>query len=141
MNLVVGRLQGHAKGFGFIISPDPLQDDVYISAEDTNNALHNDKVVARLKKGGIGKQEGEIIRILDRANTTVVGTFEKSKNFAFVTPEDSRINQDIFVAKSEFNGAQNDEVVVVQITKWSEKRRNPEGRVIQKLGKSPRSRN
>ncbi|WP_350344239.1 ribonuclease R [Proteinivorax tanatarense] len=134
MNLVVGRLQGHSKGFGFILSTDPEKEDVFVSPEDMNGALHNDKVVARLHKGGARRREGEIIRILERANTTVVGTFEKSNNFGFVTPDDKRINLDIFVPKSEFNKAQNEEVVVVEVTRWPDKRRNPEGRIIQKLG-------
>ncbi|WP_353893854.1 ribonuclease R [Proteinivorax hydrogeniformans] len=134
MNLVVGRLQAHSKGFGFILSTDPEKEDVFVSPEDMGGALHNDKVVARLHKGGARRREGEIIRILERANTTVVGTFEKSNNFGFVTPDESRINLDIFVPKSEFNKAQNEEIVVVEITRWPEKRRNPEGRIIQKLG-------
>ena len=135
MNLVVGLLQGHSKGFGFLLPLNPELEDVYISAQDMNGAMHNDKIVVRLHKaGGVGKKEGEVIRILNRANTTVVGTFEKSQNFAFVVPEDKRLGQDIFVSKSDFSGAQQNEVVVVEITRWPEPRRNPEGRVIQRLG-------
>lgn len=135
MNLVVGMLQAHSKGFGFLLPLDPELEDVYISSQDMNSAMHNDKIIVRLHKGGVmGKQEGEVIRILKRANTTVVGTFEKSQNFAFVVPEDKRIGQDIFVPKSEFNGAQQNEVVVVEITRWPEPRRNPEGRIIQRIG-------
>lgn len=135
MNLVVGLLQGHSKGFGFLIPLNPELEDIYISSTDMNGAMHNDKIVVRLHKGGgVGRQEGEVIRILKRANTTIVGTFEKSQNFAFVVPEDKRLGQDIFIPKSDFNSAQQNEVVVVEITKWPEPRRNPEGRVIQRLG-------
>ncbi|SES94077.1 ribonuclease R [Anaerobranca gottschalkii] len=135
MNLVVGILQGNPKGYAFLTPINPDLDDVYVSSTDLNGAMHNDKVVVRLHKGGfIGKQEGEVIRILNRANTTVVGTFVKSRNFGFVIPEDKRIAQDIFVSKSDFAGAENNDVVVVEITRWPEPRRNPEGRVIQRLG-------
>lgn len=135
MNLIVGRLQGHAKGFGFVIPDQPDTEDLYINAADTNGALHNDRVVARLhsKRSG-SRAEGEIIRILERANSTVVGTFEKGKKFGFVRPDDKRIGQDIFVAKEDFSGAADQEKVVIEITSWPEGRRNAEGRIIQRLG-------
>lgn len=136
MNLIVGRLQGHAKGFGFVIPDQADQADIYIHANDTNGALHNDRVVARLhtKKSG-DRAEGEIIRILERANTTVVGTFQRSKkSFAFVLPDDSRLGQDIFVAADDFSGAVSDEKVVVEITQWPQGRQSAVGRVIQRLG-------
>lgn len=136
MNLVVGKLQGHPKGFGFVIPENTELADVYIPAENLNGAMNNDKVIARINKENIpGKKiEGEIIRILKRANTRVVGTFEKSDNFGFVVPDDKRIYQDIFIAKGNINGAKHGQKVVVEINKWPEKRRNPEGSVVEILG-------
>lgn len=136
MNLAVGRLQGHPKGFGFIISDEPGAPDVYVSAENMNGAMNNDRVMARIVQEAIpGKRvEGEIIRILKRANNTVVGTFEKSDNFGFVVPDDKRVYQDIFISKGNINGAKNGYKVVVDITKWPDKRRNPEGVVTEILG-------
>jgi len=135
MNLVVGRLQGHPKGFAFVISDLEDQADVYIPPADTNGAMHNDRVVARLhtkRKGA--RAEGKVIRILDRYNTTIVGTFDKSKKYGFVLPDDNRINHDIFISKDDFSGAVNQEKVVVEITRWPQDRRSPEGRIIQRLG-------
>lgn len=136
MNLVVGRLQCHQRGFGFVLPDNKDMKDVFISAQDMNGALHGDKVVARINtKSTEGKrQEGEIIRILERVNEKVVGIFENSRNFGFVVPSDTRINMDIFIPKSEINSAKTNELVVVEITKWPEKRRNPEGRIIEVLG-------
>lgn len=136
MNLVVGRLQCHQRGFGFLIPDNKELKDVFISAQDMNGALHGDKVVARLiTKGSEGKrQEGEVIRLLERVNKTIVGVFENSKNFGFVVPSDTRINMDIFIPKSEINNAKTNELVIVEITKWPEKRRNPEGKIIEVLG-------
>lgn len=136
MNLVVGRLQCNQRGFGFIIPDNKELKDVFISSDDMNGALHGDKVVARLiiKNGEGRSQEGEIIRILERVNETVVGIFENSKNFGFVIPSDTRINMDIFIPKSEINNARTNEIVIVEITKWPEKRRNPEGKIIEILG-------
>ncbi len=135
MNLITGRLQGNPKGFGFIIQ-DNSQEDVYVAAENMNGAMNNDRVAARIKKGGSKdrKVEGEIIKILERANTQVVGTFEKSRNFGFVVPDDKRIYQDIFISKESALGAKDGYKVVVQVTKWPDKRRNPEGKIIEVLG-------
>jgi ribonuclease R len=98
--------------------------------------MNNDKVIARISKENIpGKKiEGEVIRILKHANSRVVGVFERSDNFGFVIPDDKRIYQDIFIAKGNMNGAKHGNKVVAEITKWPEKRRNPEGNVIEILG-------
>lgn len=136
INLVVGKLQTNQKGFGFILPENIDMDDVFVSANDLNGAMNNDKVIARLKgrprKGR--SAEGEIIRILVRANDEIVGTFESSKNFGFVVPDDRRINFDIYIPKSEINNAKDGYKVVAKITKWPEPRRNPEGKIIEVLG-------
>ncbi len=137
MNLIVGRIQGNAKGFAFLIPDDDNQKDVYIKGDDLNGATHNDRVIVRLYKSiDINKKlEGEVIRVLVRANETVVGTFERSSNFAFVLPDDSRISQDFFINKNDFGGAKDGDKVVVKVTLWPEKRRNPEGKIIEVIGK------
>ncbi|MCQ1528326.1 ribonuclease R [Lutispora saccharofermentans] len=136
MNLIVGRLQGSQKGFGFLIPDNPDIRDLYIPVENLNGAMHNDRVIARITKGSIGtmKSEGEIIRILKRANEQIVGTFESNKRFGFVVPDDARIYQDIFISREDFEGAKDGYKVVVQITRWPEGRRNPEGKIIEILG-------
>lgn len=136
MNLIVGTLQGNPKGFGFLIPDNKGERDVYISADSMNGAMNNDRIIARITKQGIGSKslEGEIIRILKRANTKIVGTFENSGHFGFVVPDDKRIYQDIFISKTDINGAKDGHKVVVEVTKWPEKRRNPEGIVVEVLG-------
>ncbi|MDX9872635.1 MAG: ribonuclease R [Clostridia bacterium] len=136
MNLRVGRIQGNQKGFAFLIPDDPQQQDVFIPKEDLNGAMHNDRVVARLYKHleDGRRREGQIIRILQRANEQVVGTFESSRSYGFVVPDDKRLSLDIFIPREETNGAKNHEKVVVEITRWPEARRNPEGRVVEVLG-------
>lgn len=136
MNLRVGRLQGHNKGFAFLIPDDPLESDIFITKGDLNGAMHNDRVIVRLHRhlDGDRKREGEVIRILKRANEQVVGTFEKSRNFGFVITDDKRLAQDIFIPKDEFSGAKTGDKVVVKITRWPEAHRNPEGKIIEVLG-------
>jgi len=137
MNLVVGTLSASEKGYGFVLPVVQDEPDVYISVDAMNSAMHGDKVVVRVhnRKEVAGKtREGEIIRIVSRANTRIIGNFENSRHFAFVTPDESRIRQDIFIPKGEFNGAKTGSKVVVEITKWPEKKRNAEGKVVEILG-------
>lgn len=137
MNLVVGKLQGNEKGFGFVIADDETINDVFIPSESLNGAMNNDRVIARIsKQREDGKHnQGEIIRIIERANEKVVGTFEKSRNFGFVVPDDKRIYHDIFISKSNMNSAKDGYKVVAKITKWPDGRRNPEGKIFEILGK------
>lgn len=135
MNLVVGYLQAHPQGYGFIIPEQKEQKDVFVSPNDINGAMHGDRVIVRLlKKAEDKRPEGEIIRIINRANKTLVGTYEYSRNYGFVVPDEHRIIQDIFIPKGSSRKAKNGDKVVVEITRWSEKRRNPEGVITEVLG-------
>ncbi|MDF2523694.1 MAG: rnr [Clostridiales bacterium] len=135
MNLVVGRIQGNERGFGFVIPDDENMKDIFISADDLNGAMHNDRVVARVNKvAGDKRAEGEVLKILLRTNKTIVGTFDSSKHFGFIVPDNKRISGDIFIPKDEFNGAKQGQKVVAEIIKWPEKRRNAEGRVTEIIG-------
>lgn len=139
MNLVVGRLSASNKGFGFVIPENPEPEgDIFIPPDALLSAMNNDRVVARIhhkpsNRGG-RTREGEIIRIVSRANTHVVGTFEASKHFGFVLPDDSRLGHDIFIPKDDFNGAKIGSKVVVEITKWPERKRSAEGKIVEVLG-------
>ena len=103
LGFLVGRLQGHPKGFGFLI-PIIRMKRIYLSAENMEGAMHNDRVMVRLltrKSNGDKSREGEVVRILERANKTIVGSLEKEKHFGFVIPDDSRIAFDIFIPEEE----------------------------------------
>ncbi len=136
MNLVPGRIQGNKKGFGFLIPDNKDICDLFIPVENLNGAMHNDRVIARLTSGELGtkKSEGEVIKILKHANEKIVGTFENGKGFGFVVPDDPRIYQDVFIPKADFNGAKDGDKVVVDVVRWPEARRNPEGIVTEVLG-------
>ncbi|AKA70946.1 ribonuclease R [Clostridium scatologenes] len=136
MGLVVGKLQGHPKGFGFVITDDD-KPDIFILSSYMNGAMNGDKVVVKItREENRGKKcEGEIIRILERANKTVIGVYEDSRNFGFVVPEEKRIHQDVFIPKGSRNGAKTGDIVIADITSWPDKRRNPEGKVLEILGK------
>ncbi|MCD5413898.1 MAG: ribonuclease R [Clostridiales bacterium] len=136
MGLVVGRLQGNSRGFGFIIPDKNEIEDVFIPADFMNGAMHNDRVIARINSVNTqtSKSEGEIIRILERANEEIVGTFERQRNFGFVMPDDARINMDIYISKKDSLKIKDGYKVVCKITRWPEGRRNPEGVISEIIG-------
>lgn len=136
MNLIVGQLDMSSKGFGFVVSDNPGETDVYIPADALHGAMHKDRVVARVHSGRQAgrRREGEIIRVVKRANTHVVGNFEAGRHFGFVTPDDPRIGRDIFIPRDEFGGARSGDKVVVEVMKWPENRRSAEGRIVEILG-------
>ena len=136
IGLVAGRFQLTSKGFGFVI-PDNKGErpDVFIPPRALNGAMNNDRVLARVNNDTHGKKpEGEILRIITHANNKVVGIFHQTGDFAFVTPDDKRIGQDVYVMRRDFNNAKDGQKVVVEITEWPQEHRKAEGRVTEVLG-------
>jgi ribonuclease R len=136
MNLVKGTLEGHQKGYAFLIPDDKNLKDIFISPVDMNGAMHGDRVIVRPMKvlEDVKSPEGKVIRIIERANQYVIGTFQKSRHFGFVVPDDKRISFDIFVPKEEFNNVQENNKVSVKITEWPDQRKNPEGTIVEVIG-------
>lgn len=139
--LVEGRLAMSPKGFGFVV-PDVRESeadtDVYVTGAHLETAMHNDRVLVRVTVSGQeGRaREGEILRVLERANRHIVGTFEAGRKFGFVTPDDAKISQDIFIRKKDALEAKTGSKVVAEVTKWPSKHHNAEGRIIEVLGQS-----
>jgi len=136
MNLIRGKIQMHAKGFAFLIPDDEDRADIYIHHSDLASAMNNDKVMVRPESNeqNGARAEGKVIRILERAATDIVGTFEDNKSFGFVIADDKRIPNDIFIPKGNTNGAVNGHKVITRITKYPEGRKSAEGEIIQILG-------
>ncbi|QSX08218.1 ribonuclease R [Alkalibacter rhizosphaerae] len=131
---VKGTLQGHAKGFGFVIPEDAISgNDIFISANNLNGALDKDKVLVKVIKKTDKRDEGEIFQVLERGHQKIVGTYEKSRNFGFVIPDNDKLCKDIYISHGDAMGAKNGEKVVVDITTWH-RDKNPEGKVIEVLG-------
>ncbi|MFW6029100.1 MAG: ribonuclease R [Halanaerobiales bacterium] len=134
-NLIAGRIDRSPKGFAFLIPDEPGREDIFISSENLNSAMHNDKVFLRLLPDSRGeKDEGEVVKVIERANETIVGNMDKSKHFGFVVPDNKRIFSDVFIPKEKLKGARQGQKVVAKIEQWPEKKRNPEGKIIEILG-------
>lgn len=135
MNLIRGKLTGHAKGFAFVIPEEAGMDDIFIPPNETNNAMHGDLVLARVNSESSGqRREGTVVRILERGVQQIVGTYTESKHFGFVIPDDQKIVSDIFIPKSASKGAVEGHKVVVTLTTYPEGRKSAEGEVIEILG-------
>lgn len=133
-NVLVGKYEGTAKGFGFVIIEG--QEDIFISESNANGALNGDtvQVVLRASKTGGKRREGEIINIIEHAVTEVVGLFQKNKNFGFVIPDNSKISKDVFIPLEKSKGAVTGHKVVVRLTSYGDSNRKPEGVVKEIIG-------
>jgi ribonuclease R len=137
MDLVVGRLSGHPRGFGFVVPVRPEFKDVHIGAEAMHGAMHGDRVVARVDSGpDEAHPDGEIVRILARANLRVVGDLKEQDGLTYVTPDERRLAQDILVPEGETGDAAVGDKVVLEITRFPDDRTGPVGRVVERIGRT-----
>ena len=131
---LVGTFTSHARGFGFVTIEGEAE-DIFISEDDMNGAFHNDQVEVVIKATPAGKRkEGKITKVLSHGTTTLVGYFEKSKNFGFVRPDNQRFVKDIFIPLERSKGAVTGHKVVVELTKYGGDNKKPEGKVIEIIG-------
>src|SRR6478672_5076927 len=146
-DLITGKLSVHPAGYAFLTSEKPGLPDIFIAAENVGTAMHGDRVVARISPespaGRIkGRREGRVIRILERAHDTMVGTLQRSRSFYYVVPDDPRFVHDIYVrplgaiqdGRSSQTAATVGDKVVVRLDDWQSRHVNPEGEIIEVLG-------
>ncbi|MEY2519956.1 MAG: ribonuclease [Verrucomicrobiota bacterium] len=147
-DLVTGTLHVHQAGYAFLPREKPGEQDLFIAAENTGTAMHGDRVVARITRdepyararSGQGRAEGRVIRVLERAHDSLVGTLKQSKNFFYVIPDDPRIVHNVYVQvppqpplpKTPNRG----DKVVVRLEPWESRHVNPEGQIVEVLGPS-----
>src|SRR6266853_1255408 len=150
-DLVTGKLSIHQAGYGFLVPEKAGEPDVFIATENTGTAMTGDRVVARISRdvpprrakvragqAFKSRSEGRVIRILERARDTIVGTLQHSRNFYYVVPDDPRLVHDVYVQvppreklpKAPTRG----DKVVVRLEAWESRHVNPEGEIIEVLG-------
>jgi ribonuclease R len=134
-----GKLQLTKQGFGFVKTEDE-QEDIFIAPRFIGSASDGDTVRVSLfaestgRKKGL-KKEGEIIEVLSRSNTAIVGTLQRNRKL-YVVANDNRNGKDVFVSKDDLNGAEEGDKVVVEIESWGSGHQNPEGKIIEVLGQA-----
>jgi ribonuclease R len=138
MDLYVGRLQTHSAGYGFVVPERDLErgGDIYVAGAHLNDAMHGDRVVVRIERvKDDGRVEGRVIRVLERANSSLVGRYDQAAHgVGVVVPFDRRVLMDIFIPPGEDKGASAGEMVVVELTRWPTATRGAIGRVTEVLG-------
>ncbi len=134
-NFQEGIYRKNQKGFGFV-KIEGKEEEIYIAKENSLRALNGDRVLVEVieEKNKIKNAEGIIKKIIKHEKETLVGTFQKNENFGFVVPDDKALGTDIFISKNNFGKARNGHKVLVQITKYPEKGKNAEGKIIEVLG-------
>ena len=131
---LTGTFCGHAKGFGFV-TVEGMDQDVFIPAEKTKDAMHGDTVQITASPAARGKRpEGAVIRVIEHANQTIVGFYQKNKNFGFVVPDNQKINADVFIPQGKDMGAVTGHKVVVRLTDFGGERKKPEGIITEIIG-------
>ena len=143
-SLVEGSVEVHPRGFGFAIisdRPDTLQkadkamrQDPFIAPDNLGSAHQGDRALFRLSPQKRGRMEAKVIKVIQRAATVLVGTYEAGRQTSLVIPEDERFLFNILVHRKNSSGARNGDAVVVEITDFKTGKRNPEGRIVEVLG-------
>lgn len=134
-NVNAGTFMATSKGFGFVrVEGQP--DDIFIPESGCSNAYDGDEVMVQIYKDSKNgkRKEGQIIRILKRANTTVVGTFMRNKHYGFVVVDREKFTSDVYIPKGKTKEAETGEKVVVEITDFGSEEKSPEGVVTEILG-------
>lgn len=138
MNLVVGRVSTSPRGFAFVTPDrggDEFRGDIYIAGTNLNEAVHGDRVLARVDNVREGRAEGRIVRIVERGTEQIVGRYdEDDSGTGYVAPFDRRLLMDVQIPKGEEKDATAGQMVTVAITRWPTDRRGAQGRVIEVLG-------
>lgn len=133
-NILTGNYEGNAKGFGFVVI-EGENEDIFIPENCTNSAMHGDLVQVILRSSKTGRRrEGEIIKVLEHNTKELVGTFQKSKKFGFVVPDNNKFSRDIFIPLEKSKGAVTGHKVVVSICDYGSKEKKAEGIIKEIIG-------
>ena len=130
-----GTFIGHPKGFGFV-EIEGQDEDIFIPESDTGTAMHQDKVriIIRDDKKEGKRQEGVVVKVLERGMPEIVGTYQLNRDFGFVISDNPKFSKDIFIPRKEAVGIKNGDKVIAVITDYGSGNKNPEGKIKENLG-------
>ena len=130
-----GTFIGHPKGFGFV-EIEGQDEDIFIPESDTGTDMHQDKVriIIRDDKKEGKRQEGVVVKVLERGMPEIVGTYQLNRDFGFVISDNPKFSKDIFIPRKEAAGIKNGDKVIAVITDYGSGNKNPEGKIKENLG-------
>lgn len=132
-NFLVGHIQITNRGVGFVTIENSTNKDVYIPPGQLQQAMDGDRVKIQITKKSNTRNEGVVLDVLERERTKFVGVIQMHDNFAFLIPDNTRVNTDIYIPKEKLKGAKNGDKALVKITTWPKSSENPFGEIIQIL--------
>ncbi len=136
-NRVTGELQIINGSYGFVLLKNSRMRDIFIASRNLGTAFNGDTVEAVLFAKQKGKNiEGQIVKVVKRLRKEIVGTLKKSKSFYFIDPDDPSVHRDIYIDKSDLSGAVEGDKVIIGNIEWNSSMLNPEGKVIEIIGKA-----
>ncbi len=152
-DLVTGKINFRQKGSAMVFPEvkvtEPRQPAIFIAGEDTGVALQGDTVVVRLRSPKErdfphflkpGEQAGRVIRILSRGTATLTGTLQRAPAYFYVVSDDPRMGHNIIVADPQQAPlrppAMVGDKVVVRLNEWNDRQQNPDGVIVERLGRA-----
>jgi ribonuclease R len=136
-NKITGVLEINQGGYGFVLVNDPKMGDIFIAARNLGTAFNGDTVEVSLFAKQKGKNlEGQVINVLKRKREEIIGVLQHTHNFYFVKPDDINIPRDIYVDENNLNGAEIGDKVIAGKVEWDSSMLNPEGEILEVIGKA-----
>lgn len=133
--VIVGRVQAHRDGYGFLIPEDSSLPDIFLSRRDLQDLMHRDRVALHLGKQERGRRKApKVLEVLERANRRVVGRYEEGAKHDLVIPDEQRLVKPIRIPRKASGGARNNKIVLAEITRYPTAKDSPEGKILKILG-------
>ncbi len=133
MDLFTGYFEAHRDGYGFVVRDKPGERDIFIPSRWTLGAMDNDKVIARMEH--VGRRDGRIIRVLERATKMIVGNFDMTRAASYVRPKNKSIPFDLYISPKDSDNARKGDRVVAEILSYPMEKKPPSGRIVKVIGK------
>lgn len=136
LGLVVGKLEVNPRGFGFVRPEEARGDDIYIHSEDMSTALHGDRVLVRPRRERRRGPSGRVVRVIERGREAIVGTLVQSGRMVYVIPDNPAFIHDVYLDPSRPGRGRPGDKVRVRIVNWPSRHLNPEGEILEVLGRA-----
>ncbi|MFQ5608223.1 MAG: RNB domain-containing ribonuclease, partial [Candidatus Zixiibacteriota bacterium] len=135
LNVLIGSISVTSSGTGFLLSEKAGEQDLLIPPENLLTALDGDRVMVRREGFRRGREAGEVIKVLERARKRLVGVFHRTPHFSLVKPDEQRVHRDLYIPRGQTLSAKDGQKVVVELSEWEDQYRNPEGVIVEVLGR------